>query len=749
MDKGRFPRRWVGALLIFGIVASANTGIEGRRAGQNGAAVRPVPATLAPTTHPAVPSDPAQFWLVPLHPFAPAFARPAASFASALRLLAQSKPAAALPLFESAARVEWPLASYATFYRGLCLLALSRPAEARTLFSRLHASPDIVGFVAEAVIGSEAEAAADAGDHAAAVKLYDELASRKTASPDVVLLALGKELLAAGDRARAAAAFSRLYFEFPLSDQAAAAAAELDNLADVQPPKDPDARAKLELARAERLFSAKRYSAARDAFASIEPAAKGDDADLVDLRLAECDHFLRRYQQARDQLAPLLDHASRKTEVQFFWLSATRELGERDEYVRLARDLVAAYPESSWAEEALNNLATHYILIDDDEQADAVFREMYAKFPKGSHAERAAWRAGWWAYAHSRPHDAVTFFEGTASAFPRSDYRPAYLYWSGRSREQLADTQGAIVDYRIVTTDYLNSYYGRLASKHLAALSAAANAPSPAPAVAAQGTTAPPPNANLIRLLLSVEAYDQARDEVLYAQRTWGDTPALGATLGWVYNKLGDYRRGIIAMKRAYPQYMTEAGARMPIEAMKVIFPLDFWPLIRKHAASYNLDPFLIAALINQESAFDPRVKSAANAIGLMQVLPATGRQYARKLRIRHYATASLTSPEINIRLGLAFFADVVKRAGGVHFALASYNAGEQRVREWNADRPGLELDQYIDAIPFPETQAYVKRIIGTTEDYRRLYADQAETDAPAQQAPKPAAKKPAKKAKK
>jgi soluble lytic murein transglycosylase len=780
MEKGCFLRRSVGALLIFGIVASANTGIEGQRASQAGAAAPPVPAALAPTAHPVLPSDLAQFWFVPSQQAAPSFARPAASLSAALRYFADGKSATALPLFEAAARVDWPLASYATFYRGLCLLDLSRPAEARTLFSRLHASPDIVGFLAEAAIDHEAEAAAAGGDHAAAARLYDELRSRKTASPDTTLLALGRELLAAGDRARAAETFSRLYFEFPLSDQAAAAGAELDKLGDVQLPRDSAARTRLDLARADRLFSAKRYAAARDAFKSIEPAAKGDDAELVDLRVAECDHFLRRYRQARDRLAPLVEHSSRKAEAQYFWLSVTRELGNRDEYVHLARELVAAYPDSPWAEETLNNLATHYLVVDEDEKADAVFRELYEKFPTGAHAERAAWRAGWWAYAHGRPRDTVMFYEGAASAFRRSDYRPAYLYWSARSREQLGDTRGAVAVYRIVTADYLNTYYGRLASKRMTAmrgdptvseaaaapsaratlLSSGASMASPAFASATQGVTPPPPNAGLIRLLLSLGLYDQARDEVLYAERAWGDTPTLGATLGWVYNKLGDYRRGIIAMKRAYPQYMTEEGARMPVEALKVIFPLDYWPLIRENAVSYSLDPFLIAALINQESAFDAQVKSSANAVGLMQVLPSTGKQYARKLHIRRYSTASLTNPEINIRLGLAFFADVIQRAGGVHFALAGYNAGEQRVREWNAERAGLELDEYIDGIPFPETQAYVKRIIGTTEDYRRLYAGEDGTGAsaaatanaaPAKKTPKPPAKKktPSKKIKK
>ena len=193
----------------------------------------------------------------------------------------------------------------------------------------------------------------------------------------------------------------------PTSDLVSSAAAELARLEDVLPSKRSAARVALELGRAERLFSAKRYQAARQAFEALDPLVAGDDAERVTIRLAECDHFLRRYRQARERLSPLLATAARKEEARFYFLSATRGLGAHDEYVSLARALVEQFPGSPWAEETLNNLATHYIVSDEDEQADAVFRELYAKFPKGAYAERAAWRAGWWAYRHGRPsgHD--------------------------------------------------------------------------------------------------------------------------------------------------------------------------------------------------------------------------------------------------------------------------------------------------------------------------------------------------------
>ena len=153
-----------------------------------------------------------------------------------------------------------------------------------------------------------------------------------------------------------------------------------------------------------------------------------------------------------------------------------------------------------------------------------------------------------------------------------------------------------------------------------------------------------------------------------------------------------------------------------------MLFPVAYWSLIQQYAPARGLDPYLIAALMAQESTFDADIRSHANAIGLMQILPATGRRYARTLGIPRFSAGKLTDPETNVRLGTAYFADLVERFGGVHIALASYNAGERRVSRWIAERPGVDRDEFIDDIPYPETQNYVKRIMGTAEDYRRLY---------------------------
>ena len=236
-----------------------------------------------------------------------------------------------------------------------------------------------------------------------------------------------------------------------------------------------------------------------------------------------------------------------------------------------------------------------------------------------------------------------------------------------------------------------------------------------------QPAAALPPNQYVIRALLALELYDQALDELHFAQKAWGDSAPIQATIGWIFHERGDLRAGINAMKRAYPQYLTAGGEKLPDDLLKVLFPVDYWPLIKRYSLERQLDPYMMAALIAQESTFTADVKSPANAYGLMQLLPSTGRQYAKAVNLK-YSLSLLTTAEANIRMGMAYFADLVQRFGGTHLALATYNAGPGRVARWLAERPGVERDEFIEDIPFPETQNYVKRILGTAEDYRRLY---------------------------
>jgi len=693
---------------------------------------------LAPTNHPRVPSDLSQLWMVPDQHVSPTAAQNA--FASAVKLHVDANYPRALSLLAQPSQHTGVLGRYAEYYQALTELRLGNADRARTMLQTLQ-SEKPAGYLLEASALREAECDEALGDQSAAVAIYERLSKAPSPAPDDILMRLGRAAKAAGDNDKAANAFAAVVYQFPLSDLSALAATELESMPNVQPIEPGSPRYRLEVGRAERLFASKHYAEARSAFETLRARASGDDKELVSLRVAECDYFLKRPRSARDGVRPYIEHSSRQGEALFFYAIATRDLGDADEYTRLVQRIVAEFPTQTWAEEALNNLATYYILQDDDDDAEATFREMYEKFPKGRYAERAAWKIGWWAYKDRRYADAARSFERAAADFPRSDYRPPWLYWSGRAHEAIGEKAVAQQRYALVAADYLNSYYGRLAVKRI-------DGPVPRRALVVDGgdngdgwspepkddgavpRAALPPNAPVVRALVGIELYDQAVDELRYAQRMWGDSPAIEATLAWIDNRRGDLRAGITAMKRAYPQYMAAGGEQLPLEVLRVMFPVNYWPLIRRYSVAHQLDPYMMAALIAQESTFTADVKSAANAYGLMQLLPSTGRHYARVLKMKRFSVRMLTTAESNLKMGMAYFADLVKQFGAPHYALASYNAGETRVTRWIAERPNVDRDEFIDDIPFPETQNYVKRILGAADDYRRLYgSDAAQVD--------------------
>jgi soluble lytic murein transglycosylase len=698
------------------------------------ALVPPTPVALVATDHFPLPKDVSQYWFVPGAAQAASGTKPDRSFTSLARgakAIADGDYANGLALVSRSDLSATSLNTYAKYYQAIALQGLSRLAEADTVLTALVASaPE--GALGEAAKKKLAEVLLARPDVARAEQLLRGMTSGpKGASEDVWML-LGQVEEALNHRDHAIEAYRKIYYSFPLGGRVADAKTGLDRL---QSPVGLAAGAPVaeELARAERLFAGRRWAEARVALEPLVNVVSDDDRELVSLHLAESDFHLGRHRPARDRLKQHLESPSRGPEARYYYLSAVRGLGDRTTFVSLARELVKDHPDSSWATETLDDLASYYVVDDQDDKADEVFRELLDRFPRHRYSERAAWKVGWAAYRNRKFAETARVFESAAAAFPRADYRPAWIYWSGRARDRMGDAPGAIARYRLAVIDYGNSYYGRLASRLMTSRPGAeAAAPPLARAVTAPATSSAPPTEPLMRALMTAGLFDDALKEVQYAQRTWGDSPALQATSAWIRaqqakelradERFAALRGSITTMRRAYPQFLAAEGETLPTEVLRIIFPLDYWDLIEKYSKAKNLDPYLVSALMAQESTFTPEIRSSANARGLMQVMPSTGRLYARKLGIRPFTTASLWQPETNVRIGTQYFKDLVDRFGGIHYALASYNAGDARVAEWIKEAPDLSQDEFIDNIPFPETQNYVKRILGTTEDYRRLY---------------------------
>lgn len=697
---------------------------------------------LAPTAHPPVPNALRDLWLVPasLSDAAQGPATATANLARAARLISAGQHRDAVLLIDADGLASTPLGPHARYLLATSLAALNRHEEALALFLVLGAAnPE--GALSREWRRGAAMSAEVIGEHAVAATHYEALVSDKSTLSPEALDGWGRTLTVMGDRERAVAAFMRLYYEFPASELAGHARRQAEALAALTGQSLTRSFAE-DLARAERLVALRAYGDARLAFERLVSTAAPDDRDLVELRLASVNLAQKRFARVVELAAPHRSTGDRQDEAGYLWAMAVRRLGRAAEFVTEAQRLAKEFPESPWSARALDELATHHVLQDRDDAAMDVFREIIDQFPDAPAAERASWRYGWAQYRSGQHAVAAQAFERGAAAFPRSDFRPAYLYWAGRAHAQLGGVTEARARLSVAVQDYGNSYYGRLAADWLQRLETpAADAtgaprdaqlpitPLPSTGVSTSGGVPPGgttgiPTDTLVRQLLALELYDAALLELDFAKTKWGPSATLDATIAWIHHRNGDLRRGINVMKRAYPQYMSEAGHTLPMEVQRVLFPLRYWDLIKQHASNRGLDPFLVAALVAQESTFQADVKSSANAYGLMQIIPSTGRRLARLEGLKSFTTRSLINPEINVRLGTSYFARLLDRFEHPHLALAGYNAGDSRVVRWTAQRAALPADEFVEDIPFPETQNYVKRILGTASDYRRLYGE-------------------------
>ena len=160
----------------------------------------------------------------------------------------------------------------------------------------------------------------------------------------------------------------------------------------------------------------------------------------------------------------------------------------------------------------------------------------------------------------------------------------------------------------------------------------------------------------------------------------------------------------------------------MPRSYWEGLFPRPYWSDMKKFAAANGLDPYLVASLIRQESEFNPNAVSNKSALGLMQLLPKVGKGLAKQEKLKHFNPSQLFTPAVNLQLGTKYFRSMVDQFGGFEYALAAYNAGDYRVKDWESGTKYRDVEEFVESIPFTETREYVEAIMRNANVYRQLY---------------------------
>ncbi len=197
-----------------------------------------------------------------------------------------------------------------------------------------------------------------------------------------------------------------------------------------------------------------------------------------------------------------------------------------------------------------------------------------------------------------------------------------------------------------------------------------------------------------------------------------------------LYSSYGENWRSLHILKQKVHSYFAMPIDSIPRSYWNLLFPQPYWPVLQRESEQQGLDPYLVASLIRQESEFNPGAVSYANAWGLMQLLPRVGSELARKEHVRPFRTSYLLNPEVNLKLGTVYFRQLMDEFHGQpEYALAAYNAGDDRVKTWLANGPYASLPEFVESIPFTQTREYVEAILRNREIYQQLYGADAKKE--------------------
>ena len=574
--------------------------------------------------------------------------------------------------------------------------SLSRDSlERQDIYGRIHTP-----VVRSRILPTEALVREELGDFAGAAARYDSLGQLADATRLWLKLARTRE-----QQRALRAGLVAVVREYPAGPQAQDAVDFLSSIAVELAPQEALESARL----------AKRQGNVAAAVPLYEKARAGGvlgPADLLDYGNALAQD--RRYRQAIREYQRLKTDSTLSREAEYRSAWAASRLGQTGRVRETLERLLARIPDDAAVRpKALFLAGTLAWQAGQRDTALARWNELLQRFPQSDSAARAGFLSGLALYEEGGTTEAASLWERVHRLGGRADGLAAG-YWAGRAWSEAGDTARAVGLWRSVIAQDSTSYYAVLSARRL-------DLP----------TWRPRPELEEFRSFADVDsAVDRVRelrdlgmDEEAQYEIDW----LIGArersverllSVGDAFRRAGEPAAAVAAARRAIG-----LGAPPDTRTYRLLYPREFGDHIEANAAAAGLDPLLVTALIRQESGWQTRARSHVGALGLMQVMPATGRLIARSLRIHGYHPDQLFEPETNLRFGIWYLAQSLHEFGNdVARALAAYNAGANRAKPWATGRAATDSELFVERIALRETRDYVRIITRNLALYRVLY---------------------------
>ena len=653
------------------------------------------------------------------------------------------------------------LADYVAFYLAASRVELKDFEQARKDLAVFHnlSAPSPLGPKAALV---EAKALTETGSAAAAAALLrDRYAELPQPSTDFALAqAYEAAQNSAQDGAQAATYYQRVYYLYPLSDLAPRAAKAMDALRASMGSSYPPPMPEQMLERGSRLLASRAYTKARAEFIALVQELGGSEREISTVRAGAVDYLEKKTERSCRYLQSLaVSSPEADAERLYYVAECTRHLNDDAATVAALEKMAKQYPSSPWRLKAMLAVANRFLVSNQPDDYEPLYRACYESFPADPEASYCHWKVTWVAYLHRRK-DAADLLREQVARYPAATTVSGALYFLGRLAEGAKDFRVARGYYDKVGERYPGYYYGILSKERLAqpdiAHAAAAESviaflktvdfPKQSAPESYEPSAATARRIERYRLLADAGLNKLAEAELHFGAKTDAQSHLLAMELA---RGAEAPHQGLRNMKSLVTDYFRIPPATAPERFWELLFPIPFRRDLVLQSTASDLDPNMVAGLVRQESEFNPRVISRKNAYGLTQLVPSTGRELARKAGIRGFSTSMLFQPATNLQLGTRYLRSLLSQWDGKwEQTLASYNAGKSRVLKWVTWGDYREPAEFVETIPFTETREYVQSVFRNAAAYRRIYGTKlsAEMAAPPVQVQKVAAKPTAKK---
>lgn len=636
------------------------------------------------------------------------------------------------------------LADYVTYYRAYAQLLTGNTDGAVSTLATYRASQIESSPLAGKISLLYGRALLDKHDSASATKALQVLqADYKILPQPDGDFAEGLAYEAQGEKPQAALAYERVFYAYPNTDLAAQSWTAIERLRTVLGKDFPEPEARQQLDRAAKWLDAKEYQKARKEYAVLEDSLTGAGKDEAKVGVGVADY------QAGDAIAALRDLESlhvAKSEVDaerlYYVTESARKAGDDAAMMDAVKDLAERYPESPWRLKALVTAGNRYLQTNERDKFEPLFKAAYDTFPADNTTAYCHWKVAWAAYLADSP-DRVSLLRDQVVNYPDDSRAGTALFYLGRIAESGEKYGEARAYYERLSSQYPHYFYAVLArDRNKGKVSAAPvdgdvnkwlagiDWPASRDFSATTPNSATEQRIERARLLNAAGLPDLAEAELRFGTKTETEQPHL---LALAATETADSPfRALRIMKSFSGDYLSIPLEKASTKFWQMLYPLPYKEELFDNAKAHGLDPFYVAGLIRQESEFNPSAKSHANAYGLMQLLPSTGRMLGRRDGMKSVTTSSLITPAVSIRLGTQYLRGQLDSWDGDWYrTLAAYNAGPGRVHQWLAATNFREPVEFIESIPFTETREYIQAVLRNADMYRELYSGKRALEPP------------------